>query len=209
MNNIENFFKGQSTPKIAQEMLGHKISYYSENSLVSGIIVETEAYLGQKDAAAHAYDGRHTKSNDPLYQDPGTIYIYSIHSYLDMDISAQEKNNPNGILIRGIEPCEGIDIMENNRKVSNKFDLTNGPAKWMRAFGILDKKLSGTQLNDGPLHFSSERIKNPQNIETSSRIGIKNKGIWTSEKLRYFVQGNPYVSKTKKSDFNLDNYGWK
>lgn len=204
-----DFFKNRSTQEIAQDMLGHKISYSSKNGLVSGIIVETEAYLGTVDMGAHSYNGRHTKSNDPLYQEAGTIYIYSIHSYLDMDISAQDKNIPNGILIRAVQPFEGIEIMENNRKVDSKWNLTNGPAKWMRAFNIINKDLSGTLLNNGSFQFSTEKILFPTKIETSARIGIKNKDIWSSKKLRYYVQGNPYVSKTKKSDFNLTTLGWK
>ncbi|GKQ42468.1 putative 3-methyladenine DNA glycosylase [Companilactobacillus sp. RD055328] len=207
--NIQDFFENLPTQQIAQDLLGRTLSYKTNYGLISGLIVETEAYLGIKDKAAHSYNGRHTPSNDPLYQSGGTIYIYSIHSYLDMDISAQVSGNPNGILIRGLEPLEGIDVMNNNRQVSQPFELTNGPAKWMRAFGILDKDLSGTMLNTDKLFLSDERIREPKIITNSPRIGVNNKEPWTSKKLRYYVQGNPYVSKSKKSEFDLKNYGWK
>ncbi|MGR3741987.1 DNA-3-methyladenine glycosylase [Companilactobacillus sp. DQM5] len=206
---IQDFFQGQSTQQIAQDLLGKKLTYECSLGKVSGIIVETEAYLGTIDKAAHSYNERHTPSNDPLYQEGGTIYIYSIHSYLDMDISVQEKDNPNGILIRGIQPIDGLDIMKKNRKIQSPFELTNGPAKWMRAFGITDKKLSGKFLNSDSLSLSYERVKNPIEIKTTPRIGINNKEPWTSKPLRYFVKGNPYVSKIKKSEFDLASYGWR
>ncbi|MDO1605665.1 DNA-3-methyladenine glycosylase [Lactobacillus sp. YT155] len=207
--NISDFFQKTTTPEIAQNLLGRKLSYQTEKGIVSGLIVEVEAYLGIEDMAAHSYAGRHTKSNDPLYQAGGTIYIYSIHKYLDMDISVQEAGNPQGILIRGLEPIDGLDILQENRPVKNQFDLTNGPAKWMRAFGILDKELSGTMLNAGPLQLSNEIIKQPKNIAVSTRIGIDNKGAWAKKPLRFSVQGNAYVSKTRKSDMDLDSFGWK
>ncbi|WP_125711516.1 DNA-3-methyladenine glycosylase [Companilactobacillus kedongensis] len=205
--NIKDFFENGETMDIAKEMLGHTFTYNSEQGKFSGIIVETEAYLGEIDKAAHSYNGRHTPANDPLYQDGGTIYIYSIHSWLDMDISIQKKGVPNGILIRGLQPIEGIDLMEKNRKKTG-FDVSNGPAKWIRAFGIRDKTLSGTLLNSDNFVFSKEKVQTPQNILATPRIGVPNKEPWTSKEMRFIVEGNPYVSKMYKRDMNLDTYGW-
>ncbi|WP_300562346.1 DNA-3-methyladenine glycosylase [Companilactobacillus sp.] len=203
-----DFFQTGSTIQIAKEMLGHKLTYHSEQGLLSGIIVETEAYLGPDDMAAHSYGGRHSEANDPLYQQGGTIYIYSIHSWLDMDISIQKKGLPNGVLIRGIEPIDGKDIMDLNRKKTD-FDTTNGPAKWIRAFGIMDKELSGTMLNSANFQFELKKSKTPANILETPRIGVPNKGEWTDKKMRFIVDGNPYVSKMYKRDMNLKTYGWK
>jgi DNA-3-methyladenine glycosylase len=203
-----DFFQTGSTIQIAKEMLGHKLTYHSEQGLLSGIIVETEAYLGPDDMAAHSYGGRHSEANDPLYQQGGTIYIYSIHSWLDMDISIQKKGLPNGVLIRGIEPIDGKDIMDLNRKKTD-FDTTNGPAKWIRAFGIMDKELSGTMLNSANFQFELKKSKTPANILETPRIGVPNKGEWTDKKMRFIVDGNPYVSKMYKRDMNLETYGWK
>lgn len=205
--NVKDFFENGETMDIAKEMLGHTFTYNSEEGKLSGIIVETEAYLGEIDKAAHSYNGRHTPSNDPLYQDGGTIYIYSIHSWLDMDISIQKKGIPNGILIRGLQPVDGLEIMEKNRKKTG-FDVTNGPAKWIRAFGIIDKTLSGTPLNSDNFIFSEKKVQTPKNILATPRIGVPNKEPWTSKKMRFIVEGNPYVSKMYKRDMNLDTYGW-
>lgn len=202
------FFQTRSTIETAQEMLGHILTYDSPKGKVSGMIVETEAYLGPVDKAAHSYGGRRSKANDPLFQKGGTIYIYSIHSWLDMDISLQEAGLPNGVLIRGVQPLEGLDIMEENRKKTG-YDVTNGPAKWIRAFGIMDKELSGTMLNAGKFTFDLTRSKTPEKIEATPRIGVANKEEWAEKKMRFIVSGNPYVSKMYKRDMNLKTLGWK
>ncbi|MFD1470992.1 DNA-3-methyladenine glycosylase [Companilactobacillus mishanensis] len=201
------FFESNSTIDTAKEMLGHVLTYNSDQGKLSGVIVETEAYLGPDDQAAHSFGGRHTDANDALYQQGGTIYIYSIHSWLDMDISIQKKGLPNGVLIRGVQPIDGTEIMEENRKKTG-FDATNGPAKWIRAFGIYDKALSGTMLNAGDFEFDLKKSRTPKNILETPRIGVPNKGDWTDKKMRFIVEGNPYVSKMYKKDMNLDDYGW-
>lgn len=205
--NVQKYFETAPTMDLAQDMLGHTFTYQSDQDTFSGIIVETEAYLGPDDMASHSYNGRHTPANDPLYQVGGTIYIYSIHSWLDMDISIQKAGIPNGILIRALQPLEGIATMEKNRNRTG-FETTNGPAKWMSAFGIKNKDLSGTMLNEGNFSFSSKKVQVPQEILATPRIGVKNKEPWTSKNMRFIVKGNPYVSKLPKRDMNLDTYGW-
>ena len=205
--NVQKYFESGKTMDLAQDMLGHTFTYKSDEGTFSGLIVETEAYLGPIDMAAHSYNGRHTPANDPLYQAGGTIYIYSIHSWLDMDISIQTAGTPNGILIRALQPIEGIEQMEVNRNRTG-FETTNGPAKWMAAFGIKDKSLSGTKLNENNFIFSAKKVQTPQNILATPRIGVRNKEPWTSKNMRFIVEGNPYVSKLPKRDMNLDTYGW-
>ncbi|MFC6177556.1 DNA-3-methyladenine glycosylase [Companilactobacillus huachuanensis] len=205
--NVQKYFETAKTMDLAQDMLGHTFTYNSDQGTFSGLIVETEAYLGPIDMASHSYNGRHSPANDPLYQAGGTIYIYSIHSWLDMDISIQPVGTPNGILIRALQPLEGIEQMEVNRNRTG-FETTNGPAKWMAAFGIKDKSLSGTKLNENNFIFSTEKVQTPQNILATPRIGVKNKEPWTSKNMRFIVEGNPYVSKLPKRDMNLETYGW-
>jgi DNA-3-methyladenine glycosylase (3mg) len=205
--NVQNYFETTETMDLAQDMLGHTFTYNSDQGTFSGLIVETEAYLGPIDMAAHSYNGRHTPANDPLYQAGGTIYIYSIHSWLDMDISIQKAGTPNGILIRALQPIDGLEQMELNRNRTG-FEVTNGPAKWMAAFGIKDKKLSGTKLNENNFIFSAKKVQTPKNILATPRIGVKNKEPWTSKNMRFIVEGNPYVSKLPKRDMNLETYGW-
>lgn len=205
--NVQKYFETAKTMDLAQDMLGHTFTYNSDQGTFSGLIVETEAYLGPDDMASHSYNGRHTKANDPLYQAGGTIYIYSIHSWLDMDISIQAAGTPNGILIRALQPIAGIELMEKNRQRTG-FEATNGPAKWMAAFGIKNKELSGTMLNENNFSFSAKKVQTPQEILATPRIGVKNKEPWTSKDMRFIVKGNPYVSKLPKREMNLETYGW-
>ncbi|MCF6515455.1 DNA-3-methyladenine glycosylase [Lactobacillus sp. S2-2] len=200
------FYSNDKTENIAKKLLGMTLTYKSAQGLVGGIIVETEAYLGHKDSAAHVYNGKRTPSNEPLYSNPGAIYIYSIHGRYLLDIVTQAKETPEGILIRAIEPTIGKDIMEQNR-LKHGYDLTNGPGKLMEALNIQDKKMNYQIINSGNLCINSDNHL-PAKIDESSRIGVSDKGDWTNAKLRFSVNGNPYVSNMKKSLIDNENYGW-
>lgn len=202
------FYSSSTTDQISREMLGMLLTYDSPKGLVGGWIVETEAYMGQKDSAAHAFKGRRTASNEPLYGPPGTVYIYSIHGRYLLDVAAQEKDVPQGVLIRAVEPTIGLDIMEQNR-TKHGVDLTNGPGKLMEAFGIADKKMNMEIFGDSKLNIHQQDKKIPAHIEESNRIGVANQGTWATKPLRYFVKGNPYVSGIKKRDVDLKNHGWR
>ncbi|EEI19499.1 Putative 3-methyladenine DNA glycosylase [Lentilactobacillus hilgardii] len=208
MSISDPFYASASTDKVAQEMLGMLLTYNSPKGVVGGWIVETEAYMGQKDSAAHAFKGRRTASNEPLYGPPGTVYIYSIHGRYLLDVAAQQKDIPQGVLIRAVEPFIGKGIMLKNRSKSG-FDLTNGPGKLMEAFGISDKKMNFEIFGDGNLDIHQNRKKIPKAIETSNRVGVSNQGDWASKPLRYFVKGNPFVSGIKKREMDLNDFGWK
>lgn len=205
--NQDPFYSSSTTDQISKQMLGMLLTYDSPKGRVGGWIVETEAYMGQKDSAAHAFKGRRTASNEPLYGPPGTVYIYSIHGRYLLDVAAQEKDTPQGVLIRAIEPTIGLDIMEHNR-TRHGVDLTNGPGKLMEAFGINDKTMNMEIFGDSKLNIHQRDKKTPALIEESNRIGVANQGSWATKPLRYFVKGNPYVSGIKKRDVNLDTHGW-
>lgn len=208
MRHYDPFYASAPTNQIAKEMLGMLLTYDSPKGMVGGWIVETEAYMGQKDSAAHAFGGRRTASNEPLYGPPGTVYIYSIHGRYLLDVAAQEKDVPQGVLIRAVEPTIGQKIMLANRK-KHGFDLTNGPGKLMEAFGIADKEMNFEIFGDhSKLAIDQQRKKAPAQIETSNRIGVANQGDWATRPLRYFVKGNPYVSGIKKRDVDQENFGW-
>lgn len=205
--NQNPFYSSDTTDEISKQILGMLLTYDSPKGLVGGRIVETEAYMGQEDSAAHAFKGRRTHSNDPLYGPPGTVYIYSIHGRYLLDVAAQEKDVPQGILIRAIEPTIGLPIMEANR-TKHGVDLTNGPGKLMEALGIADKKMNMEIFGDSKLDIHQDDKKIPAQIEESNRIGVANQGAWATKPLRYFVKGNPYVSGIKKRDFDTENHGW-
>ncbi|MGF7437470.1 DNA-3-methyladenine glycosylase [Lentilactobacillus senioris] len=203
------FFREGTTDQIAQKLLGTTLNYRNpDGQLFSGLIVETEAYLGELDSAAHAFKGRHTAANDPLYGPAGTIYIYSIYGHYLFDVATQEAGVPQGVLIRAIQPTVGIEQMQINRHQTG-YNLTNGPGKVMAAFGIHDLNLNGRLAQQPPLWIDYSHPKQPQAIIASARIGVENQGDWASKPYRFLVGGNPYVSKIRKREVDLINLGWQ
>lgn len=208
MITMAEFFSGRSTETVTRDLLGKLLCYRSPKGLVSGYIVEAEAYLGVADSAAHAYQGRRTKANDALYGAPGNIYIYTSHGYYAFDIAVQSEGEPQGILIRGVEPKDGVSIMMANRPKTGS-ELTNGPGKLMQAFGVNDLQWNNTMLDDSPFSIDTQDSRAPVKIVSSARIGVSKRGGQTNAPYRYYVAGNPYVSGMRKRDMNLDTHGWQ
>jgi len=129
------YFTQNTTDKITKDLIGRPLIFNNGEKL-GGYIVEAEAYMGKKDRAAHSYAGRRSQANEGLYRRGGTIYIYSQRQYFFFDVACQEENEPQGVLVRAIEPIWGIDTMIKNRSGKQGVLLTNGPAKMMQAFGI-------------------------------------------------------------------------
>lgn len=195
----------KTTEEIAQDLLGCLIVKNTKEGISSGWIVETEAYLGEIDKAAHSYGLRRTPRLASMYKEPGTIYIYSMHTHQMLNLAVQKTGVPHAILIRAIEPYTGIELMKQRRKKEG-YLLSNGPGKLTEAMGI-DQTDDGTQITDEPLYLSQSKRRMPKKIDVSARIGIPNKGIWTDALLRYTVSGNPYISG-KKGKVDSD-FGWK
>lgn len=207
MTTIEGFFSGRPTEDMTKAILGKVLSYQSPQGLVSGYIVEAEAYLGAHDSAAHAFKGRRTASNEALYGAPGTIYIYTLHGQYMFDIAVQPAGEPQGILIRGLEPLQGVTIMTENRGKTGP-EISNGPGKLMSAFGIHDKQWNLTMINEGPIKLDIEAGRQPRKIVSSARIGVSKRGSATDAPYRFYVAGNPYVSGMKKRDMDVQTLGW-
>lgn len=186
------------TVETAKELLGKKLVVNHEGEILSGWIVETEAYLGPLDQAAHSYGLRRTPKVESMYQAGGTIYVYMIHGHHNVNIVTREAGVPEGVLIRAIQPDRGVEVMETRRGYTG-FNATNGPGKLCKALGI-DKTANGTRLGEGVLSIDWNHSKIPAAVEISPRIGIPNKGEWTEAPLRFFVKGNPYVSHQRKRD---------
>lgn len=143
-----------------------------------------------------------------MYDKPGTIYLYTMHTHLILNMVTQEQGKPQGVMIRAIEPVEGVDKMIENRQGRQGVELTNGPGKLVAALGI-DKQLYGQSIFSSSLRLVPEKRKFPKKIEALPRIGIPNKGRWTELPLRYVVAGNPYISKQKRTAVDQIDFGWK
>ncbi|QLL78731.1 DNA-3-methyladenine glycosylase [Ligilactobacillus saerimneri] len=203
----QKFFTGRPTPRIAQDLLGTTLYYHGPKGTVGGLIVETEAYLGENDSASHAYNGRRTAYTESLYGLPGTIYLYQIRGHYCLDIAVQAQDVPHGVLIRGLEPCLNPEQMAANRRQTG-FAISNGPAKLVQALGINSRKLDGQPLENNILTIDIARHYIPREIAVSSRIGVNLNKKDGNAPLRFYVQGNPYVSQMRKRDMDLSKHGW-
>ncbi|MEI5991526.1 DNA-3-methyladenine glycosylase [Enterococcus crotali] len=208
MNETINFFNTKSTEEIAQFLLGMYLEHETSSGTLAGYIVDTEAYLGPEDEAAHSFGLRDTPRLRAMYEKPGTIYLYTMHTHLILNMVTQEKGKPQGVMIRAIEPVEGVKKMEENRNGRKGIELSNGPGKLVAALGI-DRDLYGQSIFDSRLRIVPEKRKKPKKIISLPRIGIPNKGIWTELPLRYVVSGNPYITKQRRNDIEQKTFGWK
>lgn len=189
-NIIPREFYNRSPDVVACELLGKKILRFFDDTMLEGIIVETEAYFGESDPASRAFTGL-KKFNSLMWGDPGQIFVYNVHKYWMLNVIAHEVDCVGGVLFRSIEPTKGIDYMKKNRSTTNIFELTNGPGKLSISFKI-SRDLNGFYVSnrDSPLMiFDAPAITN---YSRSNRIGVSKD---LPEKLRFFVTENKYVSK--------------
>lgn len=167
----QRFFE-RPTIDVAKSLLGKYLVYDSPQGRVSGKIVETEAYL-EDDPAAHSFRGK-TKRNAPMFGPSGTAYVYFTYGmYHCFNVVTRKEGVGEAVLIRALEPVEGIDIMKRNRKTDNIKNLCSGPAKLVLAFGITPE-MNGACLREGKLRILTDRKKHE--IVSSQRIGIS-KGV--------------------------------
>lgn len=208
LSEYQQFFTGRPTIAIAQDLLGKLVTYDGPDGKTGGYIVETEAYLGENDSASHAFNGRRTGYSESLYGQPGDIYLYQIRGHYCFDIVVQDPNEPQGILLRGIEPAIGTDLMAAHRKMGG-VNITNGPGKLVQALGIHSRSLDGRSMETSPLRVDLEYFKIPREIITTQRIGVNMQGKDGAKPQRFIVAGNPYVSGIRKRMMDLEKHGWK
>lgn len=207
MEDLIDYFNTETTEKIAQHLLGMYLEHETSAGKLGGYIVDCEAYLGPDDKAAHSYRMRKTPRVRAMYQKPGTIYLYTMHTHLILNMITQPEGIPQGVMIRGIEPAEGLDQMIKNRHGRKNAEISNGPGKLVAALGI-ERDLYGASIFSSPLHLVPEKRRIPKKIDALPRIGIPNKGVWTERPLRYIVHGNPYITNQRKNLIDED-HGWR
>jgi DNA-3-methyladenine glycosylase len=189
-------FYERDTEIVSREMLGTVLECETDDGIASGIIVETEAYLGEHDLACHAAAGR-TARTEALYGPPGTSYVYFIYGmYWCFNAVTRAEGLPSAVLVRAVEPLDGIALMHKRRpRVKSDIELTNGPGKLCTALGI-SGSLSGKSLQRKPVLIrEGERVPD-ELVEVTTRIGITRCADWP---LRWIVRGNRFVSRGKLS----------
>ena len=190
---LEREFYARDTEIVARDMLGCVLECDTEDGRASGIIVETEAYIGEHDAACHAAAGL-TKRTEPLYGPPGNAYVYFIYGmHWCINAVTRARGLPSAVLIRSLEPLEGVELMRRRRpRARTDRELTNGPGKLCAALGI-DNRMNGIPLQGRPVVIRAGRSVPDRDVVVTPRIGITQAADWP---LRYFVRDNQFVSRT-------------
>ena len=184
-------FYRSGTEKVARELLGCTLVHVVDGVRLSGRIVETEAYLGIGDAACHSFGDRRTPRTETMYLDGGHAYVYFIYGmHFCFNVVTRKVGEPEAVLIRALEPLEGIEEMKLRRDVDKlkKFtptQLANGPAKLCQALGI-NRSQNAVSLQSSTLFIEKGLWKiDPSEIVSSPRVGVDYAGEAASWPLRF------------------------
>lgn len=185
---------------LAKDLLGKVLFTQINGEITAGIITETEAYFGVKDKASHAYGGRRTNRTETLYSEGGISYVYlcyGIHHLFNVVSSVE--GEPHAVLIRGIEPLIGKDIMELRRNMpASKPAISSGPGSAAKALGI-DSSFNRKDLTGEEIWIEDHGIRyNADEIVSTPRVGVAYAQEDALLPWRFFIKGNKYVSKPNK-----------
>jgi DNA-3-methyladenine glycosylase len=190
------------TREVARELLGKELVRVSPEGTTSGLIVETEAYLGVGDRASHAFGNRVSRRTAIMYEEGGRAYIYLIYGmYWCLNITTQSVGIPECVLIRALQPLAGLDLIRRRRHAGTDkppATLSNGPGKLCLALGI-DGSLYGEDLCGDVLFVREHTQLCPEEIASSPRVNIDYAEEAIHHEWRYYLKGNPFVSGASRT----------
>jgi DNA-3-methyladenine glycosylase len=191
---VPQSFFARGTVEVAPDLLGKYLVRVRKGERMVVRIVEVEAYRGSDDPASHAFRGP-TPRNAPMFGEPGHAYVYFTYgNHYMLNVTTQKTGTPGAVLIRGVQPIEGVDVMRRLRPNVPDSELTNGPGKLTKALGV-DKSLNGSDMTRRGALFVLDRARTGFEIWRSTRVGIGKAGL--NRLWRFYIKGNPYVSKHK------------
>ena len=202
MNKLSRDFYLRDTLVVARDLLGKHLVHETKDYRIAGKIVETEAYTGPKDKASHAYGRRRTVRTEVMYDTGGVAYVFLIYGmYCCFNVVTGPKDTPSAVLVRAIEPVEGIEHMAKSRygiepsslSPGQKLGICNGPGKLCIAMNI-GKAGNGLDLCGSTLYIRDAQNE-PFDIKTSPRINIDYAEEYKDKPWRFYIEGNKYVSK--------------
>lgn len=190
------FYTRSNVLTVARELLGKLLVVPAANGTrVSGRIVEVEAYRGPQDRAAHSFGGRRTRRTETMYGIGGTAYVFFVYGmYYQFNIVTNVVDVPHAILIRALEPVEGIELMRKRRRRQPDHNLTNGPGKLSIAMGI-DRKLDAADLLGDRVWLETDRTVPRSQIASGPRIGIDYAEEWRDKPWRFWIKDSAFVSR--------------
>ena len=199
------FYTRADVLEVARDLLGTKLVVPARNgACVAGLIVETEAYRGPEDRASHAYGGRRTNRTETMYGVGGTAYVYFVYGmYNQFNVVTNVENVPHAVLVRALEPVEGIDVMRRRRQGRSEYELTSGPGRLCLAMGI-DRGLDKADLLGDRVWIEKGVPISPREIARGPRVGIDYAEQWVTKPWRFWIKDNPFVSRVPKR-----TYPWK
>ena len=177
---------------VARELIGKKLVTNTGEGLTSGIIVETEAYMGTRDAAAHSYKGK-TERTKIFFDAGGFVYVYLIYGmHLCTNIVANVENVPEAVLIRALQPTDGIELMKTRRGKKNLRELCSGPGKLSKALGVT-KNFYGADLCGEEIFIETTDFQTQ--VTATKRINVDYAGDAANFPWRFIAVGNDFISK--------------
>jgi DNA-3-methyladenine glycosylase len=197
MTRLERDFYARDTLTVARELLGQRLVRRWQGQALVGRIVEVEAYVGQGDLACHASAGR-TARNEVMFGPPGHAYVYFVYGMHHCLNAVTERDGfPAAVLIRALEPLEGLDVMRRHRAGRRGVELTNGPAKLCYALDI-DRGLNGADLVSGDaLWIEAGPAVDDALVARGPRVGVRGDDRALTVPWRLWVHDNDYVSKAR------------
>ena len=189
-------FFARDTLAVARELLGQRLVRVLDGARLSGRVVEVEAYVGEDDQASHASCGP-TRRNAPMYGPPGHAYVYLIYGMHNcLNVVSDREGYPAAILIRALEPLEGIDEMRARRGGRPDLPLTSGPARLCQALGV-DRRFDGSDLcaPDALLFLEEDAVVPDGSVATGPRVGVRGDQAALTSPWRFYVRDNPHVSR--------------
>lgn len=185
----EDFFQAPAT-ELAPGLLGCLLRMESPGGLVSGIIVETEAYT-RDDPASHSFRGR-TRRNWPMFRGGGLAYVYLIYGIHNcFNVTSGPSGTGQAVLIRALRPLEGLGLMAENRGVSDPEELCSGPGKLCQALGI-DRSLNGESLREGRIRVLAPGSGRRPDVSVGPRIGVRS---GCDMMRRFCLRNSPWISR--------------
>jgi DNA-3-methyladenine glycosylase len=196
LNLPREFYTRSNVLNVARDLLGKLLVVPDEDGRrVSGMIVEVEAYRGPEDRASHAYGGRRTKRTETMYGEGGVAYVYFVYGmYYQFNVVSNVTDTPHAILVRALEPVEGIELMRERRRGHPDHNLTNGPGKLCIALNI-DRALDGADLLGDRVWLEEHQTLSLRRIARGPRIGIDYAEEWIDKPWRFWIRDNSYVSR--------------
>jgi DNA-3-methyladenine glycosylase len=183
-----NFYRRTDVVEVSRDLLGKVLCTYFDDTLTAGLITETEAYCGRNDKACHANDGTRTARTEVMYGEPGRSYVYLCYGIHHLfNVVTNEEELADAVLIRGVDPLDGTELMKQRRGLESYKNLCNGPGKLSQALGIRTS-MSGDSLLAPPVWIEDRDVSvDDQQIRATPRIGVDYAGDHALREWRFLL----------------------